>query len=127
MTFATPESTAPEPRVRTLCVLFFFSGFPALVYQLVWQRALFRMFGVNVESVTVVVTAFMVGLGLGSLVGGALSRWRVPLLPLLAAIEFATAAFGLASPAIFDAAAVRLLGASLAVTAAASLALVIVP
>jgi predicted membrane-bound spermidine synthase len=127
MSFATTESTAPEPRVRTLCVLFFFSGFPALVYQLVWQRALFRMFGVNVESVTVVVTAFMVGLGLGSLLGGALSRWRVPLLPLLAVIELATAAFGLASPAIFDAAAERLLGTSLAVTAAASLALVILP
>ena len=26
---------------RVLCVLFFFSGFPALIYQLTWQRALF--------------------------------------------------------------------------------------
>jgi spermidine synthase len=32
---------------RVLCVLFFFSGFPALIYQLVWQRTLFRIFGVN--------------------------------------------------------------------------------
>ncbi|MEA2938478.1 MAG: hypothetical protein QOC56_1982, partial [Alphaproteobacteria bacterium] len=44
---------------RVLCVLFFFSGFPALIYQLTWQRALFRIFGVNIESVTIVVTAFM--------------------------------------------------------------------
>ena len=52
---------------RVLCVLFFLSGFPALIYQLTWQRALFRIFGVNIESVTIVVTAFMLGLGLGSL------------------------------------------------------------
>src|SRR4051812_21744336 len=77
---------------RVLCILFFFSGVPALVYQLVWQRALFRILGVNIESVTIVVTAFMVGLGLGSLMGGWLSkRQNVPLLPLLAVIELLTA------------------------------------
>jgi predicted MFS family arabinose efflux permease len=87
---------------RVLCLLFFFSGFPALIYQLTWQRALFRIFGVNIESVTIVVTAFMLGLGLGSLAGGWLSKGRgVPLLPLLAAIELLTAAFGLASLNIF--------------------------
>src|SRR5438034_10041333 len=80
---------------RVLCVLFFFSGFPALIYQLTWQRALFRIFGVNIESVTIVVTAFLLGLGLGSLAGGWLSKRRgVPLLPLLAAIDLLTASFG---------------------------------
>src|SRR6266481_8651939 len=88
---------------RVLCVLFFCSGFPALIYQLVWQRALFRIFGVNIESVTIVVTAFMLGLGLGSLAGGWLSKRRdIPLLPLLAAIELLTAAFGIFSLGIFD-------------------------
>src|SRR6266446_2267058 len=88
---------------RVLCVLFFFSGFPALIYQLTWQRALFRIFGVNIESVTIVVTAFMLGLGLGSLVGGWLSKRRaIALLPLLAIIELMTGAFGLLSLAIFD-------------------------
>src|SRR5213078_1517436 len=48
---------------------FFFSGFPALLYQIVWQRALFTIYGVNIESVTVIVTVFMLGLGLGSLGG----------------------------------------------------------
>src|SRR6202167_5048718 len=67
---------------RVLCVLFFFSGFPALIYQLTWQRALFRIFGVNIESVTIVVTAFMLGLGLGSLAGGWVSKQRwIGLLP----------------------------------------------
>src|SRR5215831_7342447 len=80
-------------RTRVLCVLFFFSGFPALIYQLTWQRALFRIFGVNVESVTIVVTAYMLGLGLGGLIGGLISKGRrIPLLPLLALIELATGA-----------------------------------
>src|SRR5437588_11451102 len=86
---------------RVVCVLFFFSGFPALIYQLIWQRALFRIFGVNIESVTIVVTAFMLGLGIGSLAGGWLSnRSRIALLPLLAVIAAATGAFGLVSLAI---------------------------
>src|ERR1700756_6005898 len=88
--------TARAPWTKTLCVLFFFSGFPALIYQLTWQRELFRIFGVNIESVTIVVTAFMLGLGFGSLAGGWLSKRRsVPLLPLLAGIEILTGTFGL--------------------------------
>lgn len=30
-------------------LLFFFSGLPALLYQIVWQRALFAFYGVNIE------------------------------------------------------------------------------
>jgi MFS family permease len=113
---------------RVLCVLFFFSGFPALIYQLTWQRALFRIFGVNIESVTIVVTAFMLGLGLGSLAGGWLSKRRgIPLLPLLGGIELMTGAFGLLSLQIFDRVSAFTIGLPLPTTAAVSLALVIVP
>lgn len=118
----------PRTLIRTLGILFFCSGFPALIYQLVWQRALFGMFGVNAESVTVIVAAFMLGLGLGSVAGGWLSRRRsLPLLPLLASIELLTACFGLASPSIFAAVDGLVLGASLTVTAAVALGLVLVP
>ena len=88
---------------RWLSALFFLSGFPALLYQIVWQRALFTIFGVNVESVTVVVSAFMLGLGLGSLLGGWLSqRPAVPLLLAFAFMELAIAAFGLVSLQLFQ-------------------------
>src|SRR5215470_8527686 len=97
------QAGQPARWTRILCVLFFCSAFPALIYQLTWQRALFRIFGVNIESVTIVVTAFMLGLGLGSLTGGCLSRVRrIPLLPLLAAVELTIGAFGLMSLRIFD-------------------------
>ena len=117
-----------KSNTRILMVLFFCSGFPALVYQLVWQRALFRIFGVNIESVTIVVTAFMLGLGLGSLLGGFVSKRRdIPLLPLLAFIEFLTGIFGIFSLSIFDAVGTLTLGLPLATTACVTLALVIVP
>ncbi len=125
---AAERSEWHAQQTRILCVLFFFSGFPALIYQLTWQRALFLIFGVNIESVTIVVTAFMLGLGVGSLAGGWLSKRReIPLLPLLAAIEFLTGAFGFVSLTIFDKAGDFTIGLSLPATAAVALALVIVP
>jgi spermidine synthase len=116
------------PWTNTLCVLFFFSGFPALMYQLTWQRELFRIFGVNSESVTIVVSAFMLGLGLGSLAGGWLSRRRgIGLLPLLAAIELATAAFGVVSLSVFEQVGALIVDWSLPAMAVVNLLLVIVP
>src|SRR5437868_5945464 len=76
------------------CMVFFVSGMPALIYQLVWQRSLFTIYGINVESVAVVVTGFMLGLGLGSLLGGQLSRSRYPLLLMFGVIELAIGIFG---------------------------------
>ena len=113
---------------RILCALFFFSGFPALIYQLTWQRELFRIFGVNSESVTIVVTAFMLGLGLGSLAGGWVSKQRgISLLPLLAAIEIGTAAFGMVSLSVFEQVGAFIVHWPLAAMAAVNLLLVIVP
>jgi predicted membrane-bound spermidine synthase len=51
-------------------VVFFLSGAAALLYQVVWQRLLVIYSGADVYSVTVIVAAFMGGLGIGSLAGG---------------------------------------------------------
>ena len=117
------------PWTKTLGVLFFFSGFPALIYQLTWQRELFRIFGVNSESVAIiVVSAFMLGLGLGSLAGGWLSGRRgISALPLLATIELATAAFGLVSLGVFEQVGALIVNWSLPAMALVNLLLVIVP
>ena len=93
--------TTDRPTVF-LSLIFFVSGFPALLYQLVWQRSLFAIFGINIESVTVVVAAFMLGLGLGSLAGGRVSeRSRAPLLLVFALAEYAIGAFGVFSLDVF--------------------------
>lgn len=82
--------------------LFFCSGFPALIYQIVWQRALFAIFGLNIQSVTVVVSGFMLGLGLGSLAGGALSNSRrLAPVTLFAMAELLTGIFGAVSLTLF--------------------------
>jgi len=100
---AAPTTLPPSTRAL-LYVSFATSGFAALLYQIVWQRSLYAIYGINIESVTVVVTAFMLGLGLGSLAGGAVSRDpRRPALLLFAIVELGIAAFGLVSLPLFGA------------------------
>lgn len=53
-----------------LILVFFFSGFAALIYQVIWQRWLVFYTGISSVSISLIVSAFMAGLGLGYLVGG---------------------------------------------------------
>ncbi len=53
----------------TLLGGFVLSGFSALLYQMSWQRALMTIYGSHMESVAMVSSAFLTGLGLGSLLG----------------------------------------------------------
>ncbi len=115
-------------RARIYYLLFFLSGFPALLYQIVWQRTLFTLFGTNVQSVTLVVTVFMLGLGLGSLAGGAVSaRKNVRLLAAFGVAELSVGAFGAGSLALFHRVASFTAGRSLLVTGGVAFALLLVP
>ena len=108
--------------------LFFCSGFPALIYQIIWQRALFAIYGVNVQSVAVVVSAFMLGLGVGSLAGGRLSaRFPSHGIVIFGICELGIAAFGLVSLRLFHWAAQYTAGSGLAYTVLFSFLLLIVP
>ena len=53
-----------------LHLLFFCSGFSALVYQVVWVRVLGNVFGNTIYSAAVVVAVFMLGLGIGGFAAG---------------------------------------------------------
>jgi predicted membrane-bound spermidine synthase len=79
--------------------LFFASGVAALVYQIVWQRLLTFFSGADVFSVTLIVAAFMAGLGCGNLAGGHLADRLSPRGRVLAfaAAEAGTAAFAIVS------------------------------
>src|ERR1700676_878969 len=110
-----------------LSVLFFFSGMPALIYQIVWQRALFAIYGVNAESVAVVVSAFMLGLGLGSIVGGRLSaRFPRYAIVIFGVAELGVVVFGLVSLRLFHWAATLTAGANLSSVIVLSLSLLLV-
>ena len=111
-----------------IVAVFFASGFAALIYQIMWQRALFTIFGINVEAVTVVVTGFLLGLGFGSLSGGWLSRTStIPLLVLFGLLEIAIGAFGAISLHVFQWAGTRALHLPVIAATAATLFLVIIP
>ncbi len=93
--------SARSTRLIALVVMlaFFVSGASALAYQISWQRLLFAVIGVDIESVTLIVSAFMLGLGLGAAAGGYLAdRYASALLPAFAAIEASIGVFGLLSP-----------------------------
>jgi spermidine synthase len=110
-----------------LYVLFFLSGFPALIYQIVWQRSLFAIYGVNIESVTVVITAFMLGLGLGSLFGGWISKHKTPRLLVFACVELGIAGFGFLSLPLFHWIAIYTAGTTIVKAGLISFLLVLIP
>jgi spermidine synthase len=127
-----------ELRCRTLdrvvvkpafvAAVFFVSGFPALIYQITWQRSLFALYGINVEAVTVVIAGFLFGLGIGSLAGGRLScnpRW--PLLALFGTIELSIGLFGMVSLRLFELVGAQTLFLPIAGTTAAVLGLLFMP
>lgn len=58
-----------QPLYGLLAGAFFVSGFSALLYQVVWQRLLGLFAGSDVRSVTIVIGAYLAGLGVGSLLG----------------------------------------------------------
>ena len=90
-------------RLRILPLVFFVSGFAAVAYQIVWQRLLVIFSGSDVESATIIVAAFMAGLGCGNAIGGRMADRLSPAACLLwfAAAELAIATFGAFSATLY--------------------------
>jgi predicted membrane-bound spermidine synthase len=108
--------------------IFTLSGLSALLYQMVWQRCLFMIYGSNVESVAMVVTAFMAGLGIGSLVGGALSKQtQLSLVLLFGVAELGIGIYGLFSLQLFQQVGEMTVGASTLATGVLVFTLVFFP
>jgi predicted membrane-bound spermidine synthase len=109
-----------------LRIVFFLSGIAALVYQVVWQRSLYALFGINIESVTLVVSAFLAGLGLGSYIGGVLSR-RANLLGWFAFAELSVGIYGFFSLELFQWVSARVITAPETVIGVTIIGLLIIP
>jgi spermidine synthase len=112
------EPSAPEPveppaasgaRRRLadawIPLLFLGSGAAGLIYQVVWTRDLVLVFGNTTQAIVTTVTAFLAGLGIGSLVGAWVGmRVRRPL-ALYGLVELVVAGLALLMPLAFDAVA----------------------
>jgi MFS family permease len=84
--------------------LFFLSGFAALLYQVAWQRELFAWFGVDLDSVSTIVSVFMLGLGVGAMAGGWLAdRFAQRRILIFSLIELTIGVFGFFSLGLIDA------------------------
>jgi spermidine synthase len=90
-------------RLTVVGAAFLVSGASALVYQVAWQRILALHSGVGIYSISMIVGAFMAGLGLGSLAGAWLSARTAPrkALAAFAAIELLIALLGAASSGLY--------------------------
>ena len=92
-----------RPAVAGISLVFFLSGFAALLYEMIWQRSLLTIIGATVESATLVVCVFLLGLGAGAILGGRISAGNAPALLLIASFELVNAVFGVFSLQIFSA------------------------
>ena len=94
---------ADRVRRSVLFGLFFLSGAAALIYQTAWHRLLGLFAGADTIAAALVVGAFLLGLGIGSLVAGLLADRlsRRAALLAFALCEVGIAAFAVASPWLY--------------------------
>jgi len=73
-----------RPRIYMQWIFLFFlvSGFCSILYELVWLRLAMAQFGVTTALVSIVLSSFMAGLGLGSWASGALAQNYAESLPI---------------------------------------------
>lgn len=122
------SKTTETWQLSTLGVAFFCSGAAGLIYQVAWQRLLFSNFGVDLISVCIIVSTFMLGLGLGALAGGWLGdRFPASTLKIFVFCEVIIGTFGLVSPILIRALGVLMNDASFTASAIANFLLMLVP
>ena len=127
-TLSVPDRPRERAAVYWPVALFLFSGMAALIYQVCWQRLLFQSVGVDLQSVTIIVSTFMFGLGLGALVGGELADiFPERSLGLFALIELFTGMFGIGSPWLIRAVNTATVHSSVAVISTVNFALLLIP
>jgi predicted membrane-bound spermidine synthase len=97
-----PSSSTRPIRRGLILALFVGSGAAGLIYQVVWSRELVLVFGNTTQAVSTIVTAFMAGLGFGSLAGARWAGRSARPLRLYGALELGVAIFAVLLPFAFD-------------------------
>lgn len=94
------ESARKIPWWWLMAILYGLSGFISLAYEVLWARMLSMQFGISIFGVVLTVSAFMFGLGLGSLAGVRYAKWFDQPLPTFARLEMAIAIYALLLPGL---------------------------
>ncbi|MBP8303285.1 MAG: hypothetical protein KBE04_04065, partial [Phycisphaerae bacterium] len=80
MTTSRLQHDTPPRMAGFVLICFFVSGLTGLIYEVLWTRMIVRIIGAAPFAVSIVLTVFMAGLGLGSLLAGrTIDRIREPM------------------------------------------------
>lgn len=108
--------------------LVFGSGFAALLYQVCWQRVLHTIYGTATQATAVIVSIFMLGLGVGAWLGGRVAQSRPNhLLPAFALCELLISILGAMSLRLSHAVSGWLAGGGVGAVALGCAAVLLVP
>ncbi|MFN7966112.1 MAG: fused MFS/spermidine synthase [Acidobacteriota bacterium] len=88
-------------RLRTAAGLLLLSGAGSLILEVVWSRLLRLVFGSTTLAISTVLVAYMLGLGIGGLIGGRFAR-RFRGLAVYARLELGIAAYALVVPLLLS-------------------------
>lgn len=90
--------------VYLVLVCFFLSGLTGLMYEILWTRMIVKIIGAAPFAVSIILTIFMGGLGLGAYMGGKIiDRHRtrpIKLVRVYGCLELVIGAYGLIIPAL---------------------------
>ncbi len=113
-----------------ISTLFFLSGASGLIFQTVWVRLLEIFFGVTLVAITLIVSSYMAGLGIGTLIGGRLasklsnSKQNIK---AYGVVQLGIALFGFLSPQLIDWVGRNTAGSSYALVFILSFLLMVIP
>jgi len=110
-----------------IALLFLLSGAAGLIYEIVWERLLEIYFGVTMTAITLIVAAYMGGLGLGSLLGGRIAHRIKRVVLTYGLVEAAIAIFGFFSLSLIQWIGQRTAGSPYPVVLLLSFALLLIP
>jgi spermidine synthase len=88
--------------MKTICLLFYFSGIAALTYEVLWVRHLGLIFGNTVYAAATVMMTYMFGLAVGAHYAGRLAKKIKRPVRMFGILEILTALYALCVPLIFD-------------------------
>lgn len=114
-------------RLFIIAALFLLSGAAGLIYQIVWHRLLEIYFGVTMTAITLIVAAYMAGLGLGSLLGGRIAHRLKRVVLIYGIVELGIALFGYFSPELIHWIGQRTAGSPYPFVFLLSFALLLIP
>lgn len=87
---------------RIIFIFFFLSGFSSLVFEVLWERLLMQVFGSTTFAISTLLTAFMAGLALGSVIGGRVAAKIKRPLMVYGLLEGCIGLYGLLVPILLN-------------------------